>query len=460
MNPNTSKLGNLDDVFFAEWNGRKAGARRSLRRAADLLNVLAPSRTAPLLTIVGSKGKGTTAIYASAYLAAAGHRTVTVTSPSLLSPTERLRVDGVAVSPRRLVALGQRLADGLATLPSTDTTTTAATGTTTAAAGGGYASPSGLFTIAGLLLASETAADFAVIEAGRGGLSDEVSLVDATVVAVSPIFAEHLDELGGSIASVVKDKCGVVTDTTASVVTGVQTPSTMDLIRAAVRDRTRGRLDVECVARSGSGLRVPASLLPAGLGRDNALLGCLAAHRLLELVGQAPPDADRLSAVLGSIQLPGRLSHHRIGATEVLVDAAVSAAGYAAALDHAVRRWGAVDHVLLSLPDDKDLDGAVAALADLPVSFVTLDLPHLRYTRDTPATWRRLPGNQLDRTYVGGLGGRVLAMGTISFVGHLLRLARATTGIAFRPAAHGRGSAAAHPTAAATHTSTSSRTVE
>lgn len=209
-----------DRVFFQEWDSRQPGERRSLDRARELLASLdlgpprpvargpapaAPAtvssdgmstRTTPVLVVVGSKGKGTAASYASAYLCAAGARIVTVTSPSYRDTTERIRVDGTAVDPATLAGLGERLGAAIARLPGR--------------AGAGYLSPSGLFTAAGLLLAREERAGLVVLEAGRGGASDEVSLVDPTVVAVTAIFEEHLAELGGTLAAIVADKCGVI----------------------------------------------------------------------------------------------------------------------------------------------------------------------------------------------------------------------------------------------------------
>lgn len=169
-----------DTVFFREWDSRLPGQHRSLDRARAVRDRLGLASHPPVLTVVGSKGKGTAASYASAYLAAAGHRVVTVTSPSLRHTTERIRVDGAAVDEATLARLGDRLAAAIRELPPPRDC---------------YLSPSGLFTLAGLLLARELPAGYLVLEAGRGGRSDEVSLVEPAVVAITAIFDEHLAEL-------------------------------------------------------------------------------------------------------------------------------------------------------------------------------------------------------------------------------------------------------------------------
>lgn len=399
-----------DAPFFREWDARRPGARRSLDRARTLLGRARLDRPAPgILVVVGSKGKGTAAIYASAYLAAGGRRVVTVTSPALRDNTERIRVDGRAVPAATLAALGQRV-EALAEPPGPDA---------------GYLSPSGLFTIAGLLHARDCGADHVVLEAGRGGASDEVSLVSPDAVAITPVFDEHLTELGGSLAAVVEDKCAVVQAGTRAVVVGPQPAKIRRLIEVAVAARG-------ATIRDPDADLVPAGLLPPGLGRANARLGCAAAARLLD----ATPDRAVLDRVLRSVNLPGRLSVHPVPGTpaRVLVDAAVNRDGYAAALAYARTRLGGVDHVLLSLPDDKDLPGAAAELAGPaapPVTFVTVPASHLRYSRPLPCGWRTVAADGLEQGRIASLGDRIVALGTVSFVGRLLTVLDVPTATAF-----------------------------
>ncbi|MBN1174400.1 MAG: hypothetical protein JXA67_19695, partial [Micromonosporaceae bacterium] len=296
-----------DSAFFQEWNARRPGQTRSIARARALIEQLGLSRpAAATLVVVGSKGKGTTAIYASAYLAAAGLRTVTVTSPSLLDTTERIRTDGIAIAEHELIRLGESLSSasapppGYPADPSTD----------------GYLSPGGLFTIAGLLHAAEIGAQAIVIEAGRGGSSDEVSLIPADVVAIAPIFSEHLAELGGTLVAIAQDKCGVIGQATAAVVSAPQSREVLASIQTAVTRRCHGRCQLDLVGEAAVA-EVSSHLLPAGIGRDNALLGCLAARHLAAPHPVASTRTERpsraaLDQTLGSVSLPGRLSLHQV----------------------------------------------------------------------------------------------------------------------------------------------------
>lgn len=67
----------------------------------------------PLVVVVGSKGKGTTAAYASAALAAAGLRVGTLTSPGFRSHRERIRVDEQSITPTELARLAMVIAQTL-----------------------------------------------------------------------------------------------------------------------------------------------------------------------------------------------------------------------------------------------------------------------------------------------------------------------------------------------------------
>ncbi|WP_061297221.1 Mur ligase family protein [Herbidospora cretacea] len=365
-----------DEAFFAEWTTRRPGSRRDLPRARRLAQALGAVSPAPVLTVVGSKGKGTTATYASAYLASTGARVVTVTSPGLRSNRDRIRVDGVSISDEELAALGARVSS--VTLPASD----------------GYLSPAGLFTIAGILHAQDVAADFVVLEAGMGGASDEVSLFPAEVVAVTEIFAEHLGILGDTVAEIAREKAGVITEATRSVVTLPQSPE----VRA------------ELSARAGTRLhQITPQATP---WTTNALLGRSAAAHLT--------SAEPQEQTLRSVRLPARFSHHDIGRTRLIIDSPITGAGVAMSVQRALVEWGSIDRVLLCLPDHKDLSGAITELGDLPVTFVQLPETHLNFTRELPPSWDVTTIDKVDARFIESAGDRVLALGTIYFTGHLL----------------------------------------
>ncbi len=383
-------------MFFREWERRAPGETRDVGRAralAGALGVLAPG--SPVLTVVGSKGKGTAATYASAFLAAAGFRVCTVTSPGLRTNRDRIRIDGRAVSEEDLAFLAGALDKAIGTLPPPSA---------------GYLSPSGLFLLAGVLHARRAGADALVLEAGMGGRSDEVALFPPDVAAITPIFLEHAGVLGDTEAEIAREKLGVAGPETA-VLSAPQPAPAAEVLR-----------DAEVVAPGG----LPADLLPAGLGRAAAELGVAAARRM---PGAAEPPAGTLREVLASVVLPGRMSRHDVpgSATRLLIDSAIDRTGVAAALAAAREAWGTIDHAVVCLPDHKDVDGAVAALGALPVTFVRLPLPHLSFTRPLPPGWDVVDSAAITPESLATLGHRVIVLGTGYFTGHVLGVVDACT---------------------------------
>jgi dihydrofolate synthase / folylpolyglutamate synthase len=400
-----------DEVFFREWRARRPGERRSLDRARALVRRLGIDDTdVPIITVVGSKGKGTTSTYASAYLAAAQVKTVTVTSPALRSPRERLRVNGRAIAHDDLERLARQLDDQIRRLPEPQS---------------GYLSPVGLYTVAGVIWACDQGADALVLEAGRGGYSDEVSLFEPTVVGITSIFPEHLGEIGRSIDAIATDKAGCVAPTTRAVMSLPQRASVAETLAATIRVRSLARLGLQTVPDLSSGL--PMSLLPAGFGRANAELGICLAQRLLDVTTHTRPRTRKLIPVLRSVRTPGRLSSHRLGATEILVDSAIDRSGVSTALTVAGLRWTGIDHAVVCFPDHKDLRGAIAELGDIPVTFVRLPDEHLRFTQPLPGHWRVVPAEELTPAELTDLGQRVIALGTVYFTGRILDLVGADT---------------------------------
>ena len=388
-----------DQAFFTERKSMRAsGRRRSLRRARALALHLGidlntwqahPER---VVTVVGSKGKGTAAIFASATLAAAGLRVGTLTSPGLRSNRERIRVDGEAISHHEYVALVSGVTQTLervsASLPED-----------------GYLSPSGLFTLSGLRHFAERGCDAVVLEAGMGGASDEVSLVTPGVVVITAVLAEHVGVLGESVAAIAAEKAGVITSATRDVVTAEQgDPGAAGAIAAAATAHA-------CRShRADAALAVGAP----GLGEANARLGVTAARLLLDLAGRSAPPAAALDAALQSVRIPGRLSRHRRGDQEWIVDCATNPAAIAAAIGHTTSAMGPPTAVLTFLPRHRDTRPLRDALRGLPV----VEVPSGRLGGATgPGAAIRMEAIDLD-----ALGSRVLAVGPVYFAGEVLAL--------------------------------------
>ena len=141
--------------------------------------------------VVGSKGKGSTALLIEALLRGLGRRTFTFTSPHLECWTERLRLDGAQVDgPTGLAAL---------------------TAVREAAERSGIRP--GFFealTVAGLWLARRSGVDWCIIEAGVGARADATNVVQPSAVVLISIELEHVERLGTSLAAIAREKAGAI----------------------------------------------------------------------------------------------------------------------------------------------------------------------------------------------------------------------------------------------------------
>ncbi|MET9783107.1 hypothetical protein ABZY32_18750 [Nocardiopsis alba] len=415
---------NPDSFFFSEWAQRRPGRTRSLDRAAALLRDLdLDTERTPVLGVVGSKGKGSTATVAAASLAAAGLRTVLVTGPSFRGYRERVRVDGVSVTDAELEALGAEMDVARRRLPTVEES-------------GGHLAPSGLFLMAGLLKAREVGADVCVLEAGIGGHRDELRLIGPEVVALGKVFAEHVGLLGDTVPEIAREKTRVAGERTRALVSLPQSAEVTPVVERALAEATEGRVLPHVVDPEAPGTEPPLELRPPGLSAASGVLGVAAAEHMLEVLDRGPLPTERLHRVLETLHLPTRLSEHPVpgsATARVLVDSAIERVGAGIALDRARSLWGGVDHVLLCLPDHKDVPGAVDLLRDLPVTAVRLPEAHLRFEYELPEHWGRIDAEDLSPELIVSLGDRILAMGTVYFTGRMAEALDVPTDRLFTP---------------------------
>jgi folylpolyglutamate synthase len=146
-----------------------------------------------VIQVAGSKGKGSTCGYLERLFGASGKRTGLFTSPHLVSPRERIRVNGQDISE----------ADFASSFFHVHDTLTAA----------GIRLP-GFFpflTLMAFYTFTQLALDVAIIEVGIGGRFDSTNIVDRPSVAVITSLAlEHTNMLGNSIDQIAWHKSGII----------------------------------------------------------------------------------------------------------------------------------------------------------------------------------------------------------------------------------------------------------
>jgi dihydrofolate synthase/folylpolyglutamate synthase len=177
-----------------------------------------PQLQFPAVHIAGTNGKGSTSAMVAAIARAAVLRAGLYTSPHLVEISERIQVDGRAISAADFARLA---------------TAVRATGERLVAAGELPAPPTFFeqVTAIGYLYFAEQNVDLAVLEVGLGGRLDATNICAPIVTAITPVGADHQQYLGETLAEIAGEKAGIIKPG-IPVITAPQEPEAEQVIRA------------------------------------------------------------------------------------------------------------------------------------------------------------------------------------------------------------------------------------
>jgi len=316
-----------------------------------------PERAFTTLLVSGTNGKGSVVACVDSVLRASGLRVGRYTSPHLVRVNERIAVNGRDITDhdfetavRSVRAAAERLVRNR-TIGSHPTFFEA-------------------LTAAAFAHFRRKRVDVAVLEVGLGARLDATNVADPIASAIASVALDHQVYLGRTLASIAREKAGVMRRGRPTVVG----PLTADALRA-VRTQARAtgarvveaRRGSQVVARGGEGNRVDVRTplrsypdlrpLPGLHQRDNLLV----AVRLLEEAhaeGLAV-DLEALPAAVSRTRWPGRLEWID-GDPPLLLDGAHNPAGALALASHLRGRGPYV--LLFAAMNDKDVAGLARAL--------------------------------------------------------------------------------------------------
>jgi dihydrofolate synthase/folylpolyglutamate synthase len=172
-----------------------------------------PHRAYPVFHVAGTNGKGSTVATLDALLRGSGLSVGRYTSPHLVDFTERVVVDGVAMSPAEVTAWLTQWEPVLTELGATFFEATTAMAFTHFAKAG---------------------VDVAIIEVGLGGRLDATNVVSPLAAGVTQIGFDHMEFLGETLPAIAGEKAGIYKAGTVAVV-GDTNPE----IRALLTERAR-----------------------------------------------------------------------------------------------------------------------------------------------------------------------------------------------------------------------------
>lgn len=197
------------DYLFAL---QKHGVKLALANSITLMEVMgSPHRKFRTVHVAGTNGKGSTSLCIASMLQAAGYRVGLYTSPHLVSFTERIRINGAAISEADVVELAQKVRDAYRGLKGPD------------ASGGMNPTFFEVTTAIAFRYFADQGVDLAVIEVGMGGRLDSTNVITPLVSVITNIDLEHTEFLGTTLEQIAGEKAGIIKPA-VPLVTGAKQP--------------------------------------------------------------------------------------------------------------------------------------------------------------------------------------------------------------------------------------------
>lgn len=289
----------------AEW-----GLDRILALVTALGN---PQDAFDTVHIAGTNGKGSTAAFTAAILAAQGHEVGAYTSPHLYDITERFRVGSRPVERATLSAV----AEMIERLPESSEAT--------------------YFEVATALAFEafrRVGVEWGVIEVGLGGRLDATNVIRPRVAAVTTIGLDHAGVLGGTLEEIAAEKAGIL-KRGVPVALGDMPPAAREVLEGAAVEVGGEifRLGVDGVVTDvaadvhGTRFRYTSGAWPGGVEFRTSMVGAYQARNaglaLLSLeAAEVPLDRQAAVDAVGRTSIPGRFEIRRPGDAMWVLDIA------------------------------------------------------------------------------------------------------------------------------------------
>lgn len=167
---------------------------------------LGARQNAPVISVGGTNGKGSTCAMLERILLSAGYRVGLYTSPHLIDYNERVRIDG---------------------RPASDEVLCASFAKVEAARGGTSLTYFEFGTLAAWEAFTVAAVDAVILEVGLGGRLDAVNVFDADCAIVTSVDLDHMDYLGETREAIGFEKAGIFRPGRPAIIGEAQPPQSL-----------------------------------------------------------------------------------------------------------------------------------------------------------------------------------------------------------------------------------------
>jgi dihydrofolate synthase/folylpolyglutamate synthase len=312
-------------------------------RIEALLDLLDhPERDLRIVQVVGTNGKGTTAVSLAAALELAGHPAGAYLSPHVLSYVERIMIHGNFVSESSFASAMGSIID-------------------LADENGIAASQFELLTAGAVALFRSEGLAWGVLEAGLGARHDATTAARPEAVVLTNVGLEHTEYLGDTVEEIAREKLASVPPG-GTLILGSDDLRVIQVARSEC-ERLGARLvevGEEPVPEDAGAVSYAARNVALGIRAAEALLGC-----------RFDSESRREVAARVSGVLPARFERHEVRGVPVVVDGGHNLDGLAAALGAVRALYG--DRplgVVFGALRDKDIGSMLTALKNEASSLV------------------------------------------------------------------------------------------
>jgi len=351
-----------------------ATAKLGLDRVRALLHWLGDPQTAcRFVHVAGTNGKGSVSAMIEAGLREAGVRSGLYTSPHLVEPVERIRIDGTPISEDEFAeafAQVHRAAGAMMAVGEIDLHPTYFECVTAMA----------------FLLFRRRRVEMAVMEVGLGGRLDATNVIKPELCVITPVDFDHQSFLGDSLEQIAAEKAGILKPGVPAIFAR-QHAAAMRVLEARAtefgiapeRAADAAVSDLQVTAR-GSSFRLNGETINCPLAGEHQVENAVVAATALRRLGY------RASGIANT-RWPGRLE--RIAERpDIILDGAHNLAGVHALAGYLRRFWhGRAVHLIYGVMRDKPVGAMTAELFPLAATV----------TVTAPANTRAMPADDLIR---------------------------------------------------------------